>query len=263
MKKKYVDGLSLLETIELKTALVPSTPIIGPPNLHEQPGLTLPPDRSILQHQLEDLLEFTDTNKMKINFKKTKILPFNFSKKYDFLPQLSFLNCEPLEVIYETRLLGVTLTSNLSWSANICKRATKKLWVLIRFKSLGGTQEQLLKVFQTRVCSTLEFTAPDFHSGLSQDQSRQIEMVQKKAFAIILGNGYSSYHSALSVLHQQRLDARRLLLCSNFALKCSQSTRHMFMFPANPNHRPNMRNPKPFMKFQCQTSATSRAPFHS
>ena len=64
MKKKYVDDLSLLETIELKTALVPSTPIIGPPNLHEQPGLTLPPDRSILQHQLEDLLEFTDTPRL-------------------------------------------------------------------------------------------------------------------------------------------------------------------------------------------------------
>jgi hypothetical protein len=85
-------------------------------------------------------------------------------------------------------------------------------------------------------------------------------MVQKKAFAIILGNGYSSYQSALSVLHQQRLDARRLLLCSNFALKCSQSTGHMFMFPDNPNYRPNMRNSKPFMEFQCKTSRYFKSP---
>ena len=83
MKKKYVDDLSLLESIDLKATLVPSPPIIGPPNLHELPGLSLPPDLSILQHQLEDLLVFTDKNKMKINFKKTKILPFNFSKKFD------------------------------------------------------------------------------------------------------------------------------------------------------------------------------------
>ena len=183
----------MLETIDLKAALIPSPPIIGPPNIHEQPGLSLPPDLSILQHQLKDLLEFTDKNKMKINFKKTKILPFNFSKKFDFLPQLSFPDCDPLEVIYETRLLGVTLTSNLSWAAHvsdICKRATKKLWVLIRFKSLGGSQDQLLKVFQTRFRSTFEFAAPVFHSGLTQDQSRIIEIVQKKAFAIILGNSY-------------------------------------------------------------------------
>ena len=122
---------------------------------------------------------------MKINFKKTKVLPFNVSKKYDFLPQLHFPDLDPLDVIYETRLLGVILSSNLSWSPHvndITKRATSKLWILIRFKSLGGSQDQLLKVFQTHVRSILEFAAPVFSSGLTQDQSRQVEMVQKKAF---------------------------------------------------------------------------------
>jgi hypothetical protein len=42
--KKYVDDLSLLESIDLKATLVPSPPVIGPPNLHELPGLSLPPD---------------------------------------------------------------------------------------------------------------------------------------------------------------------------------------------------------------------------
>ena len=95
-----------------------------------------PPDLSMLQHQLSDLLEFTNRNQ--INLKKTKILPSNLSKKYDFLPELSFPHCDPLEVIYKIRLLGVTLKSNLSCAEHvidICKRATKKPWVLIRFKS--------------------------------------------------------------------------------------------------------------------------------
>ena len=97
---------------------------------------------------------------MKLNHKKTKIIPFNFSKKFNFLPQLSFPNCDPIEVIYETRLLGVIITSNLSWSSHvddISKRATQKLRVLIRFKSLGGTTDQLKTVYQTRVRSTLEY----------------------------------------------------------------------------------------------------------
>ena len=96
MKKMYIDDLSLLEIIKLKSALVPTPASIGPPNLHEQPGLTLPPNRSILQHQLADLKEFTDRNKMKINVKKTKIMPFNTTKQLDFLPQLSFSNSSPL-----------------------------------------------------------------------------------------------------------------------------------------------------------------------
>ena len=42
MKKKYVDDLTLLESIDLKPTLELSPPIIGPPNLHELPGLSFP-----------------------------------------------------------------------------------------------------------------------------------------------------------------------------------------------------------------------------
>ena len=50
--------------------------------------LALPPDLSILQHQLADLAKFTDKNKRKKNHKKTKIIPFN-SKQFD-LPSAPF-----------------------------------------------------------------------------------------------------------------------------------------------------------------------------
>ena len=43
-KKKYVDDLSFLESINLRLQLTPSIPIVGPSNLHEQPGLHLPKD---------------------------------------------------------------------------------------------------------------------------------------------------------------------------------------------------------------------------
>ena len=131
---------------------------------------------------------------------------------------------------------------------------------MIRFKSLGGTTDQLLKVFHTRVRSTLEFAAPVFHSGLSQEQSRQIEMVQKKAFAIILGKHYTSYEAALLTLQQKRLDTRRDVLSYNFADKCTKSSKHKSMFPPNPNFRPNMRYPKPFKEYQCRTSRYYNSP---
>ena len=100
LKKKYVDDLTLLEAVPIQSLLVPAQHIVGPPNLHEIPGLALPPDLSILQHQLEDLSRFTEENKMKINHKKTKIIPFNFTRKFDFLPQLSFTESDPIEVIF-------------------------------------------------------------------------------------------------------------------------------------------------------------------
>ena len=257
LKKKYVDDLSMLEVVKLGTQLIPAPPFHGPPNFHEQARLVLPPENSVLQHQLSDLLSFTNKNKMKINMKKTKILPFNMSSKFDFLPQLSFPNEEPLEVIYQTRLLGVTLSSDLTWSAHtkdITSRASRKLWILVRFKALGGNQEQLLSVYQLRIRSTLEFAAPVFHSGLTKDQSRSIEMIQKKSFAIILGQSYQNYESALTTLNQERLSTRRIKLCLNFAIKCSKSPRHCSMFPHNDNLRENMRFAKKFKESSCRTS---------
>ena len=85
-------------------------------------------------------------------------------------------------------------------------------------------------------------------------------MVQKKAMAIIFGNNYLSYESALTELSLERLDARRLNLCYNFAIKCSKSTRHQSMFLPNPNFRPNMRNPKPFLEQFCRTSRHYNSP---
>ena len=247
----------MLEKIDLKVALVPSPMIIGPPNCHEIPGLSLPASHSVLQHQLEDLADFTAKNKMKINHKKSKIIPFNFCHKYDFLPQLYFPGFEYLEVIYETQLLGVTLRSDLSWSSHvdrITRRGTKNLWVLIRFKQLGGTTDQLSLIYQTKVRSILEFAAPVFHSSLTSDQSRQIESIQKKALAIILGNEYESYETALTKLSLERLDLRRTNLCYSFALKCSKSVRHSAMFPLNNMSIHNTRHPKRYLEPSCNTS---------
>ena len=258
-----MDDLSMLECINLKSSLQPLAPYFGPRNKHEQHDLYLPVDCSVLQHQLCDLARFTEANKMKINHKKTKIIPFNFSKKYDFLPQLHFPNHEPLEVIYETRLLGVTITSDLSWTAHvneICLRASKKLWVLIRFKSLGGTTNQLLTVYMTRIRSTLEFACPVFHGGLTKDQSHQIELVQKKALAVILGRSYMSYESALLQLQLERLDTRRTDLCHKFALKCVKSAKHSVMFPKNQKAYVNTRNSKPYIEHKCKTSRYFNSP---
>ena len=67
---------------------------------------------------------------MNLNLKKTKGMPFNFTRKYDFLPNFS-LDGIPLEVVYETKLLGITLTSDCRWDNNtksIVQKDSSRLW---------------------------------------------------------------------------------------------------------------------------------------
>ena len=92
------------------------------------------------------------------------------------------------------------------------------------------------------------------HSGLTKLQSAKIEMVQKKALAIVLANSYTNYESALLRLNIERLDVRREKLCLSFALKCACSHRFKHMFPLNPTTRSNMRKSKTYMEPKCNTS---------
>ena len=78
-------------------------------------------------------------------------------------------------------------------------------------------------------------------------------MLQKKAFAIILGSGYRSYRNALEKLSQDTLYTRRLQLCKNFAEKCNKNPRHADLFTPNPRYT-NLRNKKKFLEPKCSTS---------
>ena len=153
-----------------------------------------------------------------------------------------------------------SLISSLVWGKLDIRFQRYNLFMTIRFKALGGTQTQLLSVFQMRIRSTLEFAALVFTSGLTKEQSRVIDIIQRKAFVIILGNQYTSYQSALLTLQQEHLDTRHHNLCYKFVLKCTQSKKHRSMFPLNHNFRKNTRNPKPFKEFYCRTSRYYNSP---
>ena len=58
-RKIYIDDLTELEVVPLKTTLVRMEPLCGPLNFHETYGLVLPPSKSILQHKLADIQRFT------------------------------------------------------------------------------------------------------------------------------------------------------------------------------------------------------------
>ena len=130
-----------------------------PLRYHDRTQHILPDDENNLQEFLNDLMKYTNDHEMKINDSKTKAILFNNAVKSDFFPNLT-LNDTPLEVVEEIRLLGVMVSSDLSWRSNtstMCQKAYSRLWMLRRLKPLGASVDDLLDVYEKQICYLLEF----------------------------------------------------------------------------------------------------------
>jgi hypothetical protein len=181
--------VTLLERISL-TNLVRKETIVGPLNWHDWFQLTLPAEKSILQHQLFDLQIFTEQHHMKLNRSKAKCLPFNNSSTKDFVQQLTLEEGSYLEVIYELKLVGLVITSDNTWTAHIdytVARVNRILWQLTRFRQLGATQDKLITFYILKIRSILMFGAVCYHSSLTKELSQKLELQQKKKFSYNLG----------------------------------------------------------------------------
>ena len=232
-KKAFVDDLTLLEKIKLSKLKVKNR-IIGPLNFHDRFNLEYPTENSILQHQLDDLKKFTKERSMIINSKKTKCLPFISSKTKDFLPTLSLENNTHLEDIYELKLVGIVLTSDLTWHAHIryiVSRVSRTIWQLVRFRQLGAPRKKLITLYILKVRSILMFGAVCYHSSLTAEQSAKLELQQKRCLGVILGPEYISYSNALTLTSLPRLDKLRTDTCIKWAIKAQSDPKHSDLFP--------------------------------
>ena len=184
-KKSFKDDLILS-----LSNLVRKETIVGPLNWHDRFQLTLPAEKSILQHQLVDLQFFTEQHHMKLNKNKTKCLPFINSKTKDFMPQLVLEEGSYLEVIYELKLVGLVITSDNTWTAHVnytVTRVNHVLWQLTRFRRLGATKDKLVTFYILKIRSILMFGSVCYHSSIDKRIKSQTRIATEKKLGCHLG----------------------------------------------------------------------------
>ena len=161
---KYVDDLTLAESVNLKVDLeIDQREKVKPLNFHERTGHFLPQEKCKTQSKVNEILEFTKDNELRIYSTKSKKMLFNRSKTYDFMPEIKISNKEEAEVVSEMKLLGVVISSDMKWHAHVdqvSKSANGKLWMLRRLKYLGAGQSILLDLYYKQIRSVLEYAAP-------------------------------------------------------------------------------------------------------
>ena len=120
-------------------------------------------------------------------------------------------------------------------------------------KLSGLTQAQMIDAYCKEVRSLLELAVPVWHSGITLEQSVQIERVQKSALSVILGQKYLSYENAIEMTGIQRLSIRREKICIKFVKKNIKSEKPLLN--VNPKNYNTRSNPNLVEEFQCRTTA--------
>ena len=200
---------------------------------------------------------------MKINSSKSKIMIFNKSINYDFPPEYSFKDGQNLEVLEDTKLLGIQLSTDLRWSSNtqtVYGRAMSKMWLLRRMKLLKLEPIIILDYYVKEIRVLAEQGVPIWNSGLTKGQVKDLEKIQKVALKIILNDEYQSYEVACDIFNMQTLSQRRLELSTNFAVKLYRSERSSEFFTHSRSGQRTRGDPQLVVEKQCRTKRCYNAP---
>ena len=164
---------------------------------------------------MTEVESFTESKKVKRNKKKTTVMKFTNSSKFDFPLQLHFFD-DWSHHIWSYSIFGSNDLSNLDWRNNttyICSKARRKLWLLRRLQSLGLSSLELFDVYIKEVHFILEYAVPVLHAANSKKEASEIESIQKLAFRLILGSSYTSYIDACAHFSTETLSKRRQKIC--------------------------------------------------
>ena len=118
LKYKWLDDLSLLEVINLLTIGLSSYDVRAhvPSDIPLHNGF-VEAKNLLTQKNIHEIQSWTENKKMKLNQKKSCAIIFNFTHNYQFTSRLT-IEGKPLDIVDHTKLLGLIVSSDLTWSRN-------------------------------------------------------------------------------------------------------------------------------------------------
>ena len=231
---KFVDDLTALEVVNLLSVGLTSYNIRQHvPSDIPTDALFIPSENLKSKKHYQDIENWTEKNKMKLNTEKTKNMIFNYTNNYQFTTRLSLCD-EKIEVLKSTKLLGTIISDDLKWDSNtkeIVRKANMSMQILRKMVEFGATISEMKQIYFAFVRSHLEKSATLWHSSLTQKNINDLERVQKTAVKIILGSSKNGYKKGLLKLDIDDLKTRRKKLCLDFAKKCIKNPKLKNMFP--------------------------------
>ena len=236
-QQKYVDDMTQCAAVNLKNLVLPDpNPTKDLPCSMKELGIYS------LQTSTQFKLKLINSKLMQKRIKwslmnqRPKVMLFNSAKKIDILPKIELTEGTSIEVVDEAKLLGLIIRSDLKWHSNtenIIRKSYTRMWILRNLKRFGAEEQELVDTYIQQIRSITEMACPAWNGGLTQQEQRGLERIQRTAMAIIRGDKHTTYQEALDHFGMDKLEVRRETLCLKFALKAYRNPKFTKWFAPN------------------------------
>ena len=119
-------------------------------------------------------------NRIQLNTEKCKEMRISFTKLQQEFESI-LINGDALELVENVKLLGLHISSNLTWNIHInelVKKAFKRLYFLIQLKRAKLARTTDLGLFySTCIRSIMDYAVQVFHYSLPKYLMRELEHV--------------------------------------------------------------------------------------
>ena len=204
------------------------------------------------------VIECSRENRVQLNADKCKELRISSAKEQRvFYPVI--IEGKEVELVTCTKLLGLTITNDLTWYdhvTEITKKASKKLYLLTQLKRAGVPKQDLALFYVLRVRSVIDYAAPVFFNGLPQYLKKELVRLEKRVISILTsGKCNSAIEVGLTLILEQYY-----VLCSRLFDNIVSDPNHKLKALFPPDHdnlRYNQRRERLFNMPRLCTNRTS------
>lgn len=175
------------------------------------------------ERNMTEVMNFTKQQKMELNLKKCKEMLIDLRRNKTAVP-LTKIGNNIIERVTSYKLLGLWIDNNMKWNTNtdkIIKKAAKRLFLLKVLKSYGASSSDMKVFYIAVIRPTLEYGAQVWNGGITKEQSKEIERIQKRALRVIYKE--DDYDKALRIANIESLEKRRDRMCIELIKKMANS----------------------------------------
>jgi len=196
-----------------------------------------------------DVMNWSKNNRVQLNPDKCKEFRITFARKQETIYEPIVVDGKELELVNNTKLLGVIISNNLTWNDHInevIRKVSKRLYFLIQLKRANVAARDLVLFYSTCIRSIIDYAIPVFYHALPQYLKEELIRLEKRAVSIILpGLTYSLACIELGIKpisdHHKELCSKRF----NSIVNNSNHKLHSLLPPKN-NPKYHLRNQRVF-----------------